>query len=106
MYLVSENTNMTPENTSLEDKNLDYDAELMKEAITADETPAPAVNVEKDYEQSKQFSTPEHEMDPAEISASLGSTFNAENKQAEASAEGNPENFRTMAQEISVDTDD
>jgi hypothetical protein len=106
LKLKTEGSIMTTESTNLEDQNLDYDAEQMKEAIAAEETPAPTVNVEKDYEKSKQFSTPEHEMDAAEISPSLGSSFNPENKQAEISAEGNPEKFREMAHKVSPEADD
>jgi hypothetical protein len=96
---------MTTVNTNSEDKSLDYDAEVMKEEIADDKTKAPSVNIEKDYERSKQLSTPEHELPAAEISPSLGSSFNPENKQSESSAEGNPENFRTMAQEINPEDD-
>lgn len=97
---------MTRESTNLEDKNLNYDAEQMKQAIAAKETPAAAINVEKDYEKSKQFSTPERERDTAEISPSLGSSFNPENKQAEISAEGNPAQFRVMAHQVAPEADD
>jgi len=92
-------------NTNLEDQSLDYDAEVMKEEIAEDKTEAPSVNIEKDYERSKQLSTPEHELSAEEVSPSLGSSFNPNNKQSESSAEGNPENFRTMAQEISPEDD-
>jgi hypothetical protein len=96
---------MTTINANSDDKSLDYDAEVMKEEIADDKTKAPSVNIEKDYERSKQLSTPERELPAAEISPSLGSSFNPENKQSESSAEGNPENFRTMAQEISPEGD-
>jgi hypothetical protein len=69
------------------------------------EMPAAKVNFEKDYEKSKGFSTPDHEIDAAEISASLGSSFNPENKQAKNLVEGNPEEFLTMAQEIREEAD-
>jgi hypothetical protein len=96
---------MTTVNANSEDKSLDYDAEVMKGEIAEDKTKAPSVNVEKDYERSKQLSTPEHDLPAAEISPSLGSSFNPENKQSESSAEGNPENFRTMAHEINPEDD-
>lgn len=87
-------------NTNLEDLNSDYDAEVLKEEIAEDKTKAPSVNVETDYERSKQLSTPARDLPASEISPSLGTSFNPENKQSESSAEGNPENFRTMAQEV------
>ena len=91
--------------TNIQDQNLDYDAEVIKEEIADKKVKAPSVNVQKDYEQSKKFSTPDHELSAEEISPSLGSSFNPDNKQAESSAEGNPENFLSMAQEIKPDAD-
>jgi hypothetical protein len=94
-------------NANIEDQNLDYDAEVIKEEIADKKVSAPSVNVQKDYEESKKFSTPDHELSAEEISPSLGSSFNPDNKQAQSSAEGNPENFLSMAQEIKphVDSD-
>ncbi|WP_404790644.1 hypothetical protein [Altericista sp. CCNU0014] len=97
---------MKDQSTSLDEQNVDYDAELLKEAIAEDEEKTPSTNVQKDYEQSKAFSTPSQERDPEEISPSLGSSFNPENKQSESSAEGNPENFRAMAQEVNPQADE
>ncbi|GAB4378367.1 MAG: hypothetical protein Kow00121_29980 [Elainellaceae cyanobacterium] len=56
-----------------------FDAKRMNEEIQEGEREAPDVNVEGDYEQSKQFSQPQAE----------GST-----------AAGNPDNFRATAREI------
>lgn len=92
-------------NANIEDQNLEYDAEAMKEAIQKDEVKAPSVNVQNDYEQSKKFSTPDHELSAEEVSPSLGSPFNPNNKDAESSAEGNPENFLSMAQEVNPDSE-
>ncbi len=92
-------------NANIEDQNLEYDAEVMKEEIEKNAVEAPPVNVQSDYEQSKKFSTPDHELSPEEISPSLGASFNPDNKKAESSAEGNPENFLSMAQEINPDSD-
>ena len=92
-------------NVNIEDKNLEYDAEVMKEEILKDKVKAPSVNVQNDYEQSKKFSTPDHELSPEEVSPSLGSPFNPNNKDAESSAEGNPENFLSMAKEVTPDSE-
>jgi hypothetical protein len=97
---------METQNTSLEEQNVDYDAELLKEAIAEDEEKTPSTNVQKDYEQSKKFSTPSQEREPEEVSPSIGSSFNSENKQSDSSAEGNPESFRAMAQEVSPQSDE
>jgi hypothetical protein len=91
---------MTVTNSSIDDQNIDFDAEVLKEEIAGDEEKSPSVNVQSDYEQSKSFSTPSHELSPEEISPSLGSSFSPDNKQSESSAEGNPENFLSMAREI------
>jgi hypothetical protein len=91
---------MSNSNKSIDDLNLDYDAEILKEEISEQKVNTPSVNVQKDYEQSKKFSTPDRELSPEEISPSLGTSFNPDNKQAENEAEGNPQNFLTMAQEI------
>jgi hypothetical protein len=81
-------------------QNTDFDAEVLKEEIAGDKEKNPSVNVQSDYEQSKNFSMPSHELSPEEISPSLGSSFSADNKQSESSAEGNPDNFLSMAREI------
>jgi hypothetical protein len=91
---------MTIMNANIEDQNLDYDAEVIKEEIVDKKTKSPSINIQKDYEESKKFSTPDHELSAEEISPSLGSSFNPDNKQTESSAEGNPDNFLSMAQEI------
>lgn len=91
---------MSNPNNSIDDLNSDYDAEILKEEISEQKISTPSVNVQKDYEQSKKFSTPERELSPEEISPSLGNSFNSDNKQAENEAEGNPQNFLAMAQEI------
>jgi hypothetical protein len=91
---------MTLANSSIDDQNADFDAEVLKEEIASDKEKSPSVNVQSDYEQSKNFSTPSHELSPEEISPSLGSSFNTENKQSESSSEGKPENFLSMAREI------
>jgi hypothetical protein len=91
---------MAVSDTSIDDQNIDFDAEVLKEEIADDKEKSPSVNVQSDYERSKDFSTPSHELSPEEISPSLGTSFNLDNKQAESSAEGNPENFLSMAKEI------
>jgi hypothetical protein len=91
---------MTVANTSIDDQNIDFDAEALKEEIADDKEKSPSVNVQNDYEQSKKFSTPSHELSSEEISPSLGSSFNPDNNQSESSAQGNPENFLSMAKEI------
>jgi hypothetical protein len=92
-------------NSNIEDQNSEYDAEVMKEEIGKNTSKSPSVNVQNDYEQSKKFSTPDHELSPEEVSPSLGTSFNPDNKQSESSAEGNPENFLSMVQEINSDSD-
>jgi hypothetical protein len=92
-------------NANIEDQNLEYDAEVMKEEISKDKVKAPSVNVQNDYEESKKFSTPDHELSAEEVSPSLGSSFNPNNKDSESSAEGNPENFLSMAQEVNPDSE-
>jgi hypothetical protein len=95
---------MTIMNSNVEDQSLDFDAEMIKEEIVDKKIKSPSVNIQKDYEESKKFSTPDHELSAEEISPSLGSSFNPDNKQAESSAEGNPDNFLSMAQEIKPHT--
>lgn len=92
-------------NLNIEDQNLEYDAEVMKEEILENKVKAPSVNIQNDYEQSKKFSTPDHELSVEEVSPSLGSSFSSNNKDAESSAEGNPENFLSMAQEVNPDSE-
>lgn len=87
-------------NANLEDQNSEFDAEIMKDEIAKDNLKTPSVNVQRDYEESKKFSTPDHELSEEEISPSLGSSFNPKNKDSESSAEGNPENFLSMAQQV------
>jgi hypothetical protein len=82
------------------ERNLDYDAETLKEEISQQKPESPSVNVEKDYEQSKRFSTAEKDLSPEDITPSLGNSFDFENTQSEGLAEGNPEKFLSMAQEI------
>ncbi len=89
---------------NIEDQSLEYDAEVMKEEIAKDNAKSPSVNIQKDYEESKKFSTPDHELSEEEVSSSLGGSFNSNNKDAESSAEGNPENFLSMAKEVSPDS--
>jgi hypothetical protein len=91
---------MTMDTPNIDEQNSDFDAEILKEEIGTDESKSPSVNVQTDYERSKEFSTPNHELSPEEISPSLGSPFNSANKESESSAEGNPDNFLEMAQEM------
>ena len=91
---------MTVDSLNIDEQNSDFDAEILKEEINIDESKSPSVNVQTDYERSKEFSTPDHELSAEEITPSLGSAFNSENKESESSAEGNPENFLEMAQEM------
>ncbi|MCG9889705.1 MAG: hypothetical protein MH252_01350 [Thermosynechococcaceae cyanobacterium MS004] len=90
---------------NLEEQNLEYDAEILKEEIENEQTESPAINVQKDYEASKKFSTPDPRRSDEEVSPSLGSSFKTDNPDAQSSAEGNPENFLSMAQEISPESD-
>jgi hypothetical protein len=90
---------------NIEDQNLEFDAEVMKEEIAKESVKAPSVNVQNDYEESKKFSTPDHELSAEEVSPSLGSTFSTSSKDAESSAEGNPENFLAMAKEVNPDSE-
>jgi hypothetical protein len=70
----------------------------------------PKVNIESDYEQSKEFSTPDGDSTSpqSEVSDSLnlGSSFNAHESESELEQEGNPEKFRAMAQEVAPETDE
>jgi hypothetical protein len=95
---------MTAANASIDDQSIDFDAEVLKEEIAGGKEKSPSVNVQSDYEQSKAFSTPSHELSSEEISPSLGSSFSPDNQQSESSAEGNPENFLSMAREIDAES--
>lgn len=86
----------------LEDRNTTFDAQQIKEAIAEEEVAAPKVNVESDYEKSKEFSVPPQDRDASDISSSIGSSFKSEDK-SDSAAEGSPDNFLSMAKEVGSD---
>ncbi|MDX2216756.1 MAG: hypothetical protein SFY66_26055 [Oculatellaceae cyanobacterium bins.114] len=83
------------------DVNQTYDAKMLAEEVaTSEEKVVPSVNVEADYEASKQFSEGSgdpSEMEPA-IESPLMSGESAEPFEAEST--GDPADFRKMAQEV------
>ncbi len=83
-----------------------FAAEQLQEAISADETESPSVNVQGDYERSKGFSTPSGDDTGAETfdSISSGSSFNNSSGAAKGSEAGNPESFLDMAKDVGSDS--
>ena len=83
-----------------------FAAEQLQEAIQADETGAPNVNVQSDYDRSKEFSTPSGNDSEAETfdSISSGSSFNNPSGAAKGTEAGNPEGFLDMAKDVGSDS--
>jgi hypothetical protein len=82
-----------------------YAAEQLKDAIKAEETEVPAVNVEGDYERSQEFSVASDDTDsPKFDSISKAGSFSNQSEEFTEPEEGSPENFMNMAQEISSKT--
>ncbi len=99
-----------PEVTASNDVTTEnYDAEQMKEDISAGEEKAPKVNVEADYERSKQFDVAEidrsaegaraaAEATEPNVKHSSLSSFSAQ--ESTGTEAGNPDTFREMAKEV------
>jgi len=93
-------------NDSNENINQTYDAQVLTEEIAAGEEKAPKINVEADYEASKQYS--QSEVDQTEMGAELAKAATApqfEVTQADspnpsAAPTGDPTEFLEMAKEI------
>jgi phosphatidate phosphatase APP1 len=83
-----------------------YAAEQLKEAIKAEETEVPDVNVEGDYERSQEFSVSSDDAGLAKFdSINEAGSFSNQSEDFDKPEEGNPENFMEMAQELSSKTD-
>lgn len=93
---------MAIENGDLEAQNTTFDAQQIKEAIAEEEIAQPKVNVESDYERSKQYSVPQENRDASEVSPSIGSSIKSDNED-DSSIAGSPDNFLSMAQEFKPD---
>lgn len=91
---------MSDVDTTTDVTTASYDAEQLVEEIAAGEEKAPQVNVEADYERSKQF-------DVAEIDRSEeGSQAAAEVSSESGATTGDPNAFRNMAKEVNKPTDE
>jgi hypothetical protein len=83
-----------------------YAAEQLKDAIEAEETEAPEVNVEGDYERSQEFSVSSDDAGSAKFdSLNKAGSFSNQSEDFDEPEEGNPENFMEMAQELSSNTE-
>jgi hypothetical protein len=86
--------------TDLDNQTETYDSQQLAEEIASGEEQAPQVNVEADYERSKQF-------DVADIDRT-GKGAEAAKKassSASAPATGNPDEFLDMAKDVQPDSD-
>lgn len=98
--------------TSLNDTNTTYDAEQVKEAIATGDQKAPSVDVEADYELSKEFDTAsvDHTPEGARLAeAATSSQVQDTSEFAEVAAQfeepkleegGDPDAYREMAKEV------
>lgn len=88
-----------------------YDAEQLKEDISAGEEKAPQVDVESDYERSKEFDVAEidrtgegakaaAEATEPQVKHSSFSSFS--DQESTGSEAGNPDTFREMAKEVNT----
>lgn len=81
------------------DVNQTYDAKVLADEVAAgEEKVVPSINVEADYEASKQFSEGSGETEEPAIASPLMSGEPAEPFEAEET--GDPDEFRKMAQEV------
>jgi hypothetical protein len=83
-----------------------YAAEQLKDAIETEETEAPNVNVEGDYNRSKEFSVSSDDSDSGKFdSINKAGSFSNQSDEFGEPEQGNPENFMKMAQEVSSNTE-
>lgn len=82
-----------------------YVAEQLKDAIETEEVKPTKVNVEDDYERSKEFSTSSSSEADSNHFDSINRTGSFGN-QSEKIEEGDPEKFKNMAQELSPNSDE
>lgn len=80
----------------LDDKTTTYDAQQLAQEISKNEDKAPKVNVEADYERSKEFDVAE--IDKTEAGAKAAKS--ASNLGSNKAATGDPNAFRQMAKEV------
>jgi hypothetical protein len=96
---------MADVNKTGDETTANYDAEQFVEEISAGEEKAPKVNVEADYERSKQFDVADIDRTDEGAKAAdkaMASQFPASQSSAagEGAATGNPDDFRAMAKEV------
>lgn len=83
----------------LDDKTTTYDAKQLANEIAKGEDKAPKVNVEADYERSKEFDVAE--IDQTEAGAKAAES--AGNLSSNKASTGDPNAFRKMAKEVTPD---
>lgn len=86
-------------------ENISFDAQVTSEAIAAGEQKAPQVDVDKDYERSKEFDVSEIDRTPEGAKAAEVATSpqldvpGASIQGSKSAATGDPEEFLEMAKE-------
>jgi hypothetical protein len=87
------------------DNQTPYDAEQLVEEIAKGEEKAPQVNVEADYELSKQFDVAEIDRTEAgaEATATVHSFQSTDSSADAAPTSGKPEDYLEMAREVTPD---
>lgn len=82
-------------------ENTTYDSEQLREGIAEGEEKSPKVNVEADYERSKQFDVAD--IDRTEAGAKAAANSPSSTSGAET---GNPAEYRQMAREVTPKEDE
>jgi hypothetical protein len=88
--------------SDLNAENTTYDSEQLKEEIAQGEEKAPQVNVEADYERSKQFDVAEIDRTEAGAKAAAESQTSTGKK----SETGDPADYLQMAKEVTPKEDE
>lgn len=86
--------------TDLNDNNITYDAEQLAEEIAKGEEETPKVNVEADYERSKQFDVADIDRTPEGSKAANDAASLTGNTPTGQAGSGDPKEFRKMAKEV------
>lgn len=81
-------------------ENITYDAQQLTEDITAGEEKSPQVNVEADYERSKQFDVSEIDRTGAGAAAADAATSTSKQTTTSEAEEGDPADFLKMAKDV------
>jgi hypothetical protein len=84
----------------LDDQTTTYDSQQLAEEIAQGEEQAPQVNVEADYERSKQFDVADIDRTGKGAEAASKTTSSASSP-----ATGNPDEFLDMAKQVQPDSD-